>query len=119
MWLQKLRVILSSAFPSATSPYWWALPLRRMKSLLAGAFFITAVAGFAADLLQLNVQPLGRGFFWPAFFGAGAAVGLVATIKRVRSPVLIFIVVCWIGGGLLADSKTRRPSARDVCNIRT
>jgi sigma-B regulation protein RsbU (phosphoserine phosphatase) len=27
-------------------------------------------------------------------------VGLVSTIKRVRSPVLIFIVVCWIGGGL-------------------
>ena len=99
-WLQKLRGILSSAFPSAASPYWRALPLRRMKSLLAGAFFITAVAGFAADLLQLNVQPLGRGFFWPGFFGAGAAVGLVATIKRVRSPVLIFIVVCWIGGGL-------------------
>ena len=99
-WLQKLRGILSSAFPSATSPYWRALPLRRMKSLLAGAFFITAVAGFAADLLQLNVRPLGRGFFLPAFFGAGAVVGLVATIKRVRSPVLIFIVVCWIGGGL-------------------
>jgi serine phosphatase RsbU (regulator of sigma subunit) len=38
-WLQKLRVILSSAFPSAASPYWRALPLRRMKSLLAGVFF--------------------------------------------------------------------------------
>jgi serine phosphatase RsbU (regulator of sigma subunit) len=99
-WLQKLRVILSSAFPSAASPYWRALPLRRMKSLLAGVFFSTAVVGFAGDLVQLNVQPLGRGFFWPAFFGAGAVVGLVATIKRLRSPVLIFIVVCWIGGGL-------------------
>jgi hypothetical protein len=99
-WVQKLRVILSSAFPSAASPYWRALPIRRMKSLLAGVFFSTAVVGFAGDLVQLNVQPLGRGFFWPAFFGAGAAVGLVATIERVRSPVLIFIVVCWIGGGL-------------------
>ena len=99
-WLQKLRGILSSAFPSAASPYWRALPLRRMKSLLAGAFFITAIAGFAANLLQLNVQPLGRSFFWPAFFGAGAVVGLVATIKRLRYPILIFIVVCWIGGGL-------------------
>jgi len=98
--LQKWGVILRSAFPSASNPYWRALPLRRMKSLLAGAFFITAVAGFAADLLQLNVQPLGRGFFWPAFFGVGAMVGLVAAIKRLRSPVLIFIVVCWIGGGL-------------------
>jgi serine phosphatase RsbU (regulator of sigma subunit) len=50
--------------------------------------------------MELNVKPLGRGFFWPAFFGAGAVVGLVATIKGLRSPVLIFIVVCWIGGGL-------------------
>ena len=71
-----------------------------MKSLLAGVFFSTAVVGFAGDPVQLNVQPLGRGFFWPAFFGAGAVVGLVATIKRLRSPILIFIVVCWIGGGL-------------------
>lgn len=99
-WLQKLQVILSSAFPSAASPYWRALPLRRMKSLLAGVFFSTAVVGFAGDLVQLNVKPLGRGFFWPAFFGAGAVIGLVATIKRLRSPVLIFIVICWIGGGL-------------------
>lgn len=99
-WFQKLRMILSSAFPSAASPYWRALPLRRMKSLLAGVFFSTAVVGFAGDLVELNVKPLGRGFFWPAFFGAGAVVGLVATIKRLRSPVLIFIVVCWIGGGL-------------------
>jgi serine phosphatase RsbU (regulator of sigma subunit) len=99
-WFQKLRMILSSAFPSAASPYWRALPLRRMKSLLAGVFFSTAVVGFAGDLVELNVKPLGRGFFWPAFFGAGAVVGLVATIKGLRSPVLIFIVVCWIGGGL-------------------
>jgi sigma-B regulation protein RsbU (phosphoserine phosphatase) len=99
-WLQKLRGILSSAFPTAASPYWRALPLQGMKGLLAGVFFITAVAGFAADLLELNVNTLGRGFFLPAFFGTGAVVGLVATIKRLRSPVLIFIVVCWIGGGL-------------------
>jgi serine phosphatase RsbU (regulator of sigma subunit) len=99
-WLQKLRVTLGSAFPSAASPYWRALPLRRMKSLLAGVFFSTAVIGFAGDLVQLNITPLGRGFFWPALFGAGAVVGLVATIKKLPSVVLIFIVVCWIGGGL-------------------
>jgi serine phosphatase RsbU (regulator of sigma subunit) len=99
-WLQKLRLILSSAFPSAASPYWRALPLRRMKSLLAGVFFSTAVVGFAGDLVQLNIKPLGRGFFWPAFFGAGAVIGLVATIKKLPSLILIFIVVCWIGGGL-------------------
>ncbi len=70
--LQKWQVILSSAFPSATNPYWRALPLRRMKTLLAGVFFTSAVLGFAADLGQLNVQRVGRGFFWPLFFGAAA-----------------------------------------------
>src|SRR5262249_52739215 len=55
---------------------------------------------FAGDLVLLNVHPLGKGFFWPAVFGAGAVVGLVATVKRLRSPILIFIVFCWIGGGL-------------------
>jgi hypothetical protein len=34
--LQEWRVILSSAFPSASNAYWRALPLRRMKTLLAG-----------------------------------------------------------------------------------
>jgi len=100
-WLQSLRAILSFAFPSAASPYWRALPLRRMKSLLVGVFFTSAVAGFAADLLQLNVQSLGRGFFWPVFFGAGAACALVSQIKRVWSIILILIVFFWIGGGLV------------------
>ena len=70
--LQKWGTVLGSAFPTAASPYWRALPLRHMKSLLAGVFFTSAVVGFAADLVQLNVQPLGRGFFWPALLGAGA-----------------------------------------------
>jgi len=100
-WLQSLRVILSFAFPSAASPYWRALPLRRMKGLLVGVFFTSAVAGFAADLLQLNVQSLGRGFFWPAFFGAGAVGALIANIKKVHSIILILIVLFWIGGGLV------------------
>ena len=104
--LQKWRLTLSSAFPSASNPYWRALPLRRMKTLLAGAFFSTAVVGFAADLLQLNVQPLGRGFFWPLFFGAAAVGVLVSNVKRVRPIILTIVVVLatytftWIAGGL-------------------
>jgi len=104
--LQKWRVILGSAFPSASNPYWRALPLRRMRSLLAGAFFAGAVVGFVADLLQLNVPPLGRGFFWPVLFGASGVCILAIRIKRVRRIFLIAIVVIavyasiWIAGGL-------------------
>ena len=100
--LQKWSLILSSAFPSATNPYWRALPLRRMKSLLAGVFFTGAVVGFAADLAQLNVQRLGRGLFWPVLFGAAAVYALVSRIKRVRPVFLIFIVVLvpYLAGGL-------------------
>src|SRR5215469_2938103 len=104
--LQKWRLTLRSAFPSASSPYWRALPLRRMKSLLAGVFFTTAVVGFVADLLQLNVQPLGRGFFWPLFFGTASVGILVANVKRVRPVFLTLLVVLaaypfiWMAGGL-------------------
>jgi serine phosphatase RsbU (regulator of sigma subunit) len=99
---QKWRGILSSAFPSASNPYWRALPLRRMKTLLAGTFFVTAVAGFAADLAQLNVRPLGRGLFWPGFFGAAAVGVFISSLKRVRIVFLIFIVILvpWLTGGL-------------------
>lgn len=103
---QQWRVILSSAFPSASNPYWRALPLRRMKSLLAGVFLTFAVVGFVADLLLLNAPPLGRGFFWPVLFGAAAVGTLVTTIKRVRPIFLISIVVLaaytsiWLAGGL-------------------
>ena len=100
--LQEWRVILGSAFPRASNPYWRALPLRRMKRLLAGTFFTSAVVGFAADLLQLNVQRLGRGLFWPFLLGAVAVSILLANIKRVRPILAIFIVALaiWIAGGL-------------------
>ena len=104
--LQKWRLTLTSAFPSASNPYWRALPLRRMKSLLAGVFFTTAVVGFAADLLQLNIRPLGRGFFWPVFYGAAAVGVLVSNVKRVRPVFLTFVIVLaaytsiWIAGRL-------------------
>ena len=67
--LQEWKALLGSAFPSGANAYWRVLPVGRTKSLLVGTFFISAVVGFAADLLQLNSQSLGRGFFWPALFG--------------------------------------------------
>ena len=55
---------LTSAFPTALSPYWRALPIKRMKLFLAGTFLIAVAAGFCVDLLQLNFPRLGRGLFW-------------------------------------------------------
>jgi hypothetical protein len=57
---------VSSAFPSAFSPYWRVLPLGRVKMLLAGYFFVSAATGFAFDLLQLNAFRVGGGFFGPS-----------------------------------------------------
>lgn len=77
-----------------------------MKSLLAGAFFTSAVIGFAVDLVQLNAQRLAQGFFWPVLFGAAVVSGLVTTIKRGRPIAAIFFVVLavytsiWLAGGL-------------------
>ncbi len=75
---------VGSAFPTAFSPYWRALPIGRMKMFLAGTFFIGSAVGFAFDLLQLNASRVGRGFFWPIFAGAAATGVLAAVIKRIR-----------------------------------
>jgi Stage II sporulation protein E (SpoIIE) len=100
---KKLRTWLAgvrSAFPTAFSPYWHLLPLGRMKTLLAGYFFIGATAGFALDLLQLNASRVGGGFFWPILVGTGATVLRAAGIKRVRVVPLLFLLVvatAWLG----------------------
>ena len=107
--LHEWKVLLASAFPSASNPYWRALPISRMKSLLVGTFFVSAVVGFAADLLQLNFQSLGRGFFWPALFGSAAVGILVAKIKRVR-PIFLAVIVA------LASPTASLMSKRPVTN---
>jgi hypothetical protein len=100
---KKLRTWLagaSSAFPTAFSPYWRALPLGRMKMFLAGYFFVGAAGGFALDLLQLNASRVVGGFFWPVLMGTGAMAARAAAIKRVRLvPLLLLLVVvtAWLG----------------------
>ena len=100
---KKLRTWLagvSSAFPTAFSPYWRVLPLGRMKMFLAGYFFVGAAGGFAFDLLQLNASRVGGGFFWPVFVGTGAMALRAAGIKRVRVFPLLFLLVgltAWLG----------------------
>jgi sigma-B regulation protein RsbU (phosphoserine phosphatase) len=93
---EKLRTWLSgarSAYPAAFSPYWRVLPLWRMKTFLAGYFFIGAAGGFAFDLLQLNASRVGGGLFWPVLVGTGAATLRAAGIKRVRLIPLLFLLV--------------------------
>jgi len=98
--LQQWSGVLRTAYPTASSPYWRSLPTGRMKSLLAGVFFSASVIGFAFDLLQLPLPPLGRGFFWPLVLG-GAAAGLLLTrIKRVPILLLSIVVLVWFVGGL-------------------
>ena len=98
--LQQRPGILSIAYPTASSPYWRSLPIRRMKRLLAGVFFSAGVVGFAFDLLQLPLPRLDWGFFWPSVLG-GAAVGVLVTRIR-RVPILLFcvVVLVWLFGGL-------------------
>ena len=86
--LDKWRAGLFSAYPSASSPYWRALPLGRMKKFLLGVFLTSAGIGFAFDLLQIDHPPLAHGFFWPVFGGAMAASVFVTRIMRPLSSSL-------------------------------
>jgi Stage II sporulation protein E (SpoIIE) len=96
--LHKWRAGLRSAYPSASSPYWRTLPMRRMTKFLAGAFFTAAGVGFAVDLLQLNHPPLGYGFFWPVFGGAMAAGVFAARIKKLRLALPLWVVMVVLAG---------------------
>jgi len=99
-WLRTWLAGVRSAFPSAFSPYWRALPLGRMKMLLTGYFFIGAAAGFVFDLLQLNASRVGGGLFWPVLLGTGVPALRAAGIKRFRLvPLLLLLVVvaAWLG----------------------
>ena len=98
--LQAWLAVLGSVFPSALSPYWRALPVRRMKTLLAGTFLVASAAGFAADLFQLDSSRVGRGLFWPILAGTSATALLLATIKKVRLIPVLYVVTllaAWLG----------------------
>jgi sigma-B regulation protein RsbU (phosphoserine phosphatase) len=76
------------------------LPMRTMRKLLASTFITFGAVGFAIDLLLLNYQPLGQGFFWPLFSGTFGTALSAARIKRIRLlPVLLLIMVAglWLG----------------------
>jgi serine phosphatase RsbU (regulator of sigma subunit) len=107
--LHKWRAGLGSAYPSASSPYWRTLPMRRMTKLLMAAFFSAAGVGFAIDLLQLNHPSLGYGFFWPIFGGAMAAGVFAARIKNARVALalwLVMLVLAWLAYRVVSASIT-------------
>lgn len=90
----------NTAYPTASSPYWRTMPMRRMKRLLAGVFFSASVAGFAFNLLQLPLPLLGRGFFWPLILG-GSATGLLLTrVRRIPYFMIFMVVLFWLVGAL-------------------
>jgi len=105
--LRNVLAALGSAFPSAFSPYWRALPLRRLTKFLLGTFFTASVIGFAVDLLQLDYQRLGRGFYWPILVGVTLASFMLAAIKRIRLVLLLYAVfggVVWFGYSVVRGS---------------
>ena len=68
-----------------------------MGKFLAAAFITFCAVGFAIDLLLVNYQPLGRGFFWPIYFGTLGTAVFAARMGRIRLvPVLLLIT----GAGL-------------------
>ncbi|HMD99353.1 MAG TPA: hypothetical protein VKM93_18755 [Terriglobia bacterium] len=78
---QEWLAVLRSAYPSASSSYWRALPLRRLRKLLIGTFLIASAVGFSTDVPLLSHKRLGGGFFWPVFAGTMTPGVLAAQIK--------------------------------------
>src|SRR6202046_5501491 len=83
---------------NTSSAYWQALPMLSRGKFLGAAFVTWCAVGFVIDLLLVNYQSLGRGFFWPIYFGTlGAAVSAARMGRTGLVPVLLLIT----GAGLL------------------
>jgi serine phosphatase RsbU (regulator of sigma subunit) len=96
-WFHRWGRDLSTAYPSSASPYWRALPVKRLKKLFAGTFFAAAGIGFAVDLLLLNHARWMHGLFWPAFCGAMAVSVSAARFKSARIAVSVWMVLLALG----------------------
>jgi serine phosphatase RsbU (regulator of sigma subunit) len=95
--IQEWLIGVRTAYPSATSPYWRALPIRRMGKLICGTFFTAVIIGFTADLLQLDADSLASGFFWPIFIGGAMASVFLARIRAPRLVLPLLLLACAIG----------------------
>jgi Stage II sporulation protein E (SpoIIE) len=84
------------AFNTSTA-YWRTLPsVSRWKFLVAG-FITWCAVGFVIDLLLVDYQPLGRGFFWPIYFGT---LGTALFAARMRRTGLVPVLLLIMGAGL-------------------
>jgi Stage II sporulation protein E (SpoIIE) len=77
---------------NTSSAYWRTLPMLSTGKFLASSFITSCAIGFSIDLLLVNYQPLGRGFFWPVYLGTLGTALFAARVKRIRLiPVLLLI----------------------------
>ena len=82
---------------NTSSAYWRTLRMLSMGKFLVAAFITWCAVGFVIDLLLVNYQPLGRGFFWPIYFGTLGTAVFAARMGRIGLvPVLLLIT----GAGL-------------------
>jgi serine phosphatase RsbU (regulator of sigma subunit) len=93
-----VRRWLSNRWAFHTSnAYWRTLPMLSMGKFLVSALITWCAVGFVIDLLLVNYQPLGRGFFWPIYFGTLGTALFAARMGRTGLvPVLLLIT----GAGL-------------------
>src|ERR1700693_3881534 len=66
-----------------SSAYWRTLPMLSMGKFLVAAFITWCAVGFVIDLLLVNYHPLGRGFFWPIYFGTLGTALFAARMRRI------------------------------------
>lgn len=114
-WHRRWGRLVSTAYPSAASPYWGALPMARLTKLFAGTFLTAAGMGFAIDLLLLNRAPWMGGVFWPVFCGTMAAGISAARMKDFRlalslwaalMALAVFVLHASLASGSLAIQRT-------------
>jgi hypothetical protein len=94
------------AFNTSTA-YWRALPNRSRWKFLVAGFITWCAVGFVVDLLLVNYQPLGRGFFWPIYFGVLGTVLFAARMRRTGFvPVLLLIMAAglWLAARIASHS---------------
>ena len=93
---EKWSDAVRSAFPSALSPYWRAMPVARMTKLMVGLLAVLFGAGCLADLLQVRAHPLAHGLYWPTLFVFLGTAIFIARIKRARLFLPLYLLI-WLG----------------------